>query len=82
MKSRYAYIKWDCDYATRKQMETIQHLDLSLHFKDYDFLSEKLGLNPMTIRNIFKTHTLSNPKYLPLLKQAVKEQLLRDVCII
>lgn len=82
MKSTYVYIRWDCDYATRKQMELIQHLDLSLKFKDYDFLSERLDLTETTIRNIFKTHTVNNPKHIPLLKKAVKEQLLRDVCIL
>jgi hypothetical protein len=64
----------------RKEIELLQDLDLSLKFKDYAFLSERVGLSEGYIKLIFKTKSLKFEKYLPLLKQAVREQLLRDVC--
>lgn len=80
MKQKYAYIKWDCPYPKRKEIETLQDLDLSLKFKDYAFLSKRVGLCEGLIKTIFRTKSIKFEKYLPLLKQAVREQLLRDVC--
>jgi|688.fasta_scaffold406670_2 hypothetical protein len=82
MKAKYAYIKWDCEYTIRKQVETIQDLSLSLKFKDYEFLSQKAGLSQGYLKLIFSNKVVPSPKHLSLLKQAVKQQLLRDVYIL
>lgn len=79
MEAKYVYISWDTPFQKRKEMETIQDLSLSLMFRDYDFLSERIGLCPSYIRLTMKTCDLKFPEYLPLFKKAVKEQLLRDV---
>lgn len=82
MKKNFVYISWDTPYQKRKEIETLQHLSLSLKFKDYDFLAERIGLHPKYIHLIFKECDIKDSKYLPLFKKAVREQLLRDVCIL
>lgn len=82
MKRRYVYIPWDTPFKKRKEMETMQDLSLSLHFKDYDFLAERLDLHPRYVELILRTCDIKFPEYLPLFKKAVREQLLRDVYIL
>jgi hypothetical protein len=82
MKPKYVYIHWDTPFKKRKEMETMQDLSLSLKFKDYDFLAERVGLHPTYVKKLLKECDLKFPEYLPLFKKAVKEQLLRDVYIL
>jgi len=79
MKRKYIYIHWDTPFQKRKEMETMQDLGLSLEFKDYDFLADRIELCPTYIKRMFHTCDLKFPEYLPAFKKAVKEQLLRDV---
>jgi hypothetical protein len=82
MKRRYVYIPWNTPFKKRKEMETMQDLSLSLKFKDYDFLAERVGLHPVYVKKLLKDCDLKFPEYLPAFKKAVKEQLLRDVYIL
>ena len=82
MKKKFVFIYWDTPFPKRKEMETLQHLSLSLKFKDYDFLAEHTGLCPNLVYDVLKNCSLKKPQCLPLFKKAVKAQLLRDVCIL
>lgn len=82
MKKKFVFISWDTPFSKRKEMETLQHLSLSLKFKDYDFLAEQIGLCPRHVYTILKSCSLKKPENLPLFKKAVRAQLLRDVCIL
>jgi hypothetical protein len=84
MKNRkFAYIHWDVPYAKRKQIEALQDLKSSLKELDYDFIGERVGLCSTHVRNMLKTLDFSfHDHYTPLLKKALREQLLRDVYFI